>query len=402
MVPTVNVSVNVFDQNGAPLAGAEVVAELVGLDTYTNQLVGPIKQIVLTDADGLAVVPLFPNALGERNSFYRFRVTNLATGRKLLETTAAVPNADCNLTTIAGNLAQLYLAEKPFLVQPYSDRLTSFASLVGAANTVPYFTGPNSFGTTNAPAFRVLSLSGFTQNVEIAPVGLGPGLPATTTLNVAIGPNAMAGKLSGSGNVAIGWDAYRAGVGGAGSDNTALGQDALYHSTGDKNTGVGYTAGFFFGADMTGSNNTFVGANAKPAAAGDSNKITLGDALITHLRCQVQTITALSDRRDKKDIKDLPIGLDFITRLRPVRFTWAMRDGAKEGIQEAGFIAQDLDEVQRDFGAEEYLDLVMHSNPEKLEASPGKLLPVLVKAIQELAEQNREYESRIRRLEKGR
>ena len=33
----------------------------------------------------------------------------------------------------------------------------------------------------------------------------------------------------------------------------------------------------------------------------------------------------------------------------------------------------------------EYLDLVMDDNPEKLEAKQGKLIPVLVKAIQELS-----------------
>lgn len=153
MVPTVNVSVNVFDQDGLALAGAEVIAELVGTDTYNNQLVGPIKQTVLTDAAGLAVIPLFPNSLGARNSFYRFKVTNLATGHKLLDTTAAVPNAACNLATIAGNLKQLYLAELPFRVQPFSDVLTSFASLVGAADTVPYFTGPSSYALASFTVF---------------------------------------------------------------------------------------------------------------------------------------------------------------------------------------------------------------------------------------------------------
>ena len=62
-----------------------------------------------------------------------------------------------------------------------------------------------------------------------------------------------------------------------------------------------------------------------------------------------------------------------------------MRDGAKVGPQEAGFIAQDLDEAQVDANAADYLNLVLKNNPEKLEASYGKLVPVLVKAIQELS-----------------
>ena len=50
---------------------------------------------------------------------------------------------------------------------------------------------------------------------------------------------------------------------------------------------------------------------------------------------------------------------------------------------EAGFIAQDFQQVQKDNDAD-YLGLVLESNPDKLEATPGKLIPILVKAIQEL------------------
>jgi hypothetical protein len=56
----------------------------------------------------------------------------------------------------------------------------------------------------------------------------------------------------------------------------------------------------------------------------------------------------------------------------------------KDGTSEAGFIAQELKAAQESSGAE-YLGLVYEDNPEKLEASPGKLVPVLVKAIQELS-----------------
>ena len=42
-----------------------------------------------------------------------------------------------------------------------------------------------------------------------------------------------------------------------------------------------------------------------------------------------------------------------------------------------------LDQAQQDHDAEDYLQLVLKDNPEKLEASYGKLVPALVKAIQE-------------------
>ena len=57
-----------------------------------------------------------------------------------------------------------------------------------------------------------------------------------------------------------------------------------------------------------------------------------------------------------------------------------MRDGAKVGQKDLGFIAQDLQELD-----DEHLQLVYSNNPEKLEASYGRLIPVLVKAIQDLS-----------------
>ena len=70
--------------------------------------------------------------------------------------------------------------------------------------------------------------------------------------------------------------------------------------------------------------------------------------------------------------------------LKPVAFTWNMRDGGKVGIPDTGFIAQDLKAVQEQTGVT-IPGLVYESNPDRLEAGYGKLLPVLVKAIQELS-----------------
>ena len=53
----------------------------------------------------------------------------------------------------------------------------------------------------------------------------------------------------------------------------------------------------------------------------------------------------------------------------------------------AGFIAQELDEAQSQEHAE-WLNLVLKSNPDRLEATPGNLLPIMVKAIQELKKEN--------------
>ena len=89
---------------------------------------------------------------------------------------------------------------------------------------------------------------------------------------------------------------------------------------------------------------------------------------------------------------DLPIGLNFLNTLRPVKFKWETRDGnVKDGKIRAGFIAQELQSAQKDY---DYLDLVMDNNPDKLEAKQEHLIPVLVQAIKELS-------AKVDKLENG-
>ena len=188
-------------------------------------------------------------------------------------------------------------------------------------------------------------------------------------------------------NTAIGWYAGKNNT--TGHDNTLIGGYAgKTVTTGIKNTVVGSQAAYTTLA--TGDNNTVIGYGADASAADVDNEITLGDSNIATLRCNVQTISSLSDARDKTDINQLDLGLDFVDSLKPVKFKWQTRDGnGKDGSYEHGFIAQDLQQIQKDNDAD-YLGLVMDSNPERLEASYGKLVPILVKAIQELKQEIKE------------
>ena len=217
--------------------------------------------------------------------------------------------------------------------------------------------------------------------------------------NVGIGFYALPDATAGGGNVVVGsYAAYTL----TGDDNLALGTAALRNSTtcaenttagkfaglnvstGSSNVLIGYKAGNHVISLTTGSNNICIGKKAATSSATVSDEITFGDANISSLRCNVQTISSLSDGRDKTNVIDLPQGLDFISKLRPVKFEWATRDGnGKDGSYEHGFIAQDLQEVQKNNDAD-YLNMVMDNNPDRLEASYGKLVPILVKAIQEL------------------
>ena len=224
----------------------------------------------------------------------------------------------------------------------------------------------------------------------------------TGNSNIAIGMNALCRNSGGAGNIAMGANSLFTNT--TGYFNQAIGSKALYGNssgygnagfgmcalfnttTGCQNTAVGYNAGL---NNNGGSNNTFIGYNAQALAAGCSNTITLGNGYISTIRAQVTSITALSDARDKKDIVDIPLGLDFIKQIRPVKFTWNMRDGSKVGQGYAGFIAQELKAVMDYHQARDWLELVISNEDEsRYEAAPGKLLPIMVKAIQELSEKN--------------
>jgi hypothetical protein len=223
----------------------------------------------------------------------------------------------------------------------------------------------------------------------------------TGATNVAVGNVALRANTIGTDNVAVGYEALR--VNTTGINNVGIGRDALRgNTTGTNNTAVGFntgdkittgtqntTLGAAAGSSgtndlTTGSNNTIIGYNAASSTATISNEITLGNSSIATLRCQVTTITALSDARDKTNIDDLDAGLSFIKALRPVRFDWAMRDGGKVGEQDTGFIAQELQSAQQITGVN-IPGLVYENNPDRLEAGYGKLLPIMVKAIQELS-----------------
>lgn len=205
--------------------------------------------------------------------------------------------------------------------------------------------------------------------------------------NVFIGGSAGSGtgsSISSPYNVGIGTSALQRVA--AGGYNTAVGYQAGDQiTTGTNNVILGYSAASSGTNDLTtGANNVVLGFNAATSSATVSNTVTLGNSSIATLRCQVTTITALSDARDKANVHDLPAGLDFIKALRAVSFDWNMRDGGKVGHHDIGFIAQELKSAQ-DVTGIIIPGLVDETNPERLEAGYGKLLPVLVKAIQELS-----------------
>ena len=226
--------------------------------------------------------------------------------------------------------------------------------------------------------------------------------------HTAFGYRTLFSQSTGQRNTPVGYEALYSGT--SFTDNSSLGYVAGKSITGNSNTALGAYAANSGTINLTsGSNNTLIGFASAPSAATVSNEITLGNSSISTLRCAVTSITSLSDERDKSNIKDLSYGLDFIDSLQPREFIWDNRAETKlqqvkdengddvfdenndnvfeevefysdnKGKKDFGFIAQEVQSLDDDT-----LRLVYDKNPEKLEISYGKLLPILVKAIQEL------------------
>jgi hypothetical protein len=114
---------------------------------------------------------------------------------------------------------------------------------------------------------------------------------------------------------------------------------------------------------------------------------------------------ATSDGRYKQNIVPLQSGLDLVGKLNPVTFDWKKHDihNFHQGTQ-VGFIAQEVKEVLADTL---YSETVIKRN--ELNREDGsveefygmadvKLIPLLVKAVQELSEQNKQLAEEINKL----
>ncbi len=296
----------------------------------------------------------------------------------------------------------------------YSNTIGNNNSAFGVAslysNTSGYFNSgsgyfslySNATGHSNS-AFGSYSLRSNTTGIGNSAFGVYSLYSNNGDENTAVGNNSLYSNTTGWHNTALGYNTLFDNV--TGWRNTAVGHHSLENNTGNYNTALGDNAG----ATVTsGENLTLIGIDANPSSPTAINEITLGNVFVGTLRCNVTTITSLSDKRDKKNITDLALGLDFITKLKPRQFNWDKRewyddnksDGSKMKEEPtAGFIAQELDEIQTSENAE-WLNLVLKNNPDKWETTPGNLFPIVVKAIQELNEKNEQLKIENEELKK--
>lgn len=259
-------------------------------------------------------------------------------------------------------------------------------------------------------------------------VAIGNGsLQANTTAsnNTAVGFQALFANTDGGLNTAVGALALATVNGGAG--NNALGKDAgTAVTSGSNNLCLGYQAGDNIttgGANLMIGNFTQISSPTTNFATaigyqvtGTAGYTTLGHAA-DDIRAAhgVATWATVSDERYKKDITDSTTGLSFINALRPRTFKYknlgelpetfnAYKEGSTKVFKNSntnhGFIAQEVKAaIDADDSIKDGFKLWDDREDGSQEVAEAALIPVLVKAIQELSAQNDALEARIAALE---
>lgn len=248
----------------------------------------------------------------------------------------------------------------------------------------------NFIGTTDAQDLRFRRANQWAGTIasSVTSFGAQAGRTNTSTNNVFFGSNAgeLSSNAASSNMVAIGHQA----MGAAGTQNVsqsvAIGSFAMQSptATATSNVVIGHQAG----PTLSTSNNVIIGQGA---SSGFASCIVIGQGAAStannHIRIgNSQTLattpvswTVISDRRAKSDIKDSPLGLDFIKKLRPVSYFKKNDENKKT---EYGFIAQEVEASLKKVGDNN--NGVIYKDPEgNYGMRYNDIIPITVKAIQE-------------------
>lgn len=115
-----------------------------------------------------------------------------------------------------------------------------------------------------------------------------------------------------------------------------------------------------------------------------TNTHSIGDSSYSFSTIYLQNSpTITSDRRQKKDILESDLGLDFINKLQPVSYRWKT---GKDSSAHYGFIAQEVEKVLLEKGKGKHgTSIVSHNiKADKYAISYTELIAPLVKAVKEL------------------
>lgn len=255
--------------------------------------------------------------------------------------------------------------------------------------------------------------------------------------NIALGQNSLASNIGGEQNIAIGHQALMNNI--YGSRNVALGGGTTLfnNKNGNDNVAIGFSALTY--TDFT--NTIGIGRDTQVTA---DNQAQIGNSNVT-VYCY-GAVQNRSDKRDKTDIQDTNLGLNFLMKLRPREYRWdyredyinreemekelkileetkieeeektkkreeilkkyslenVIKDGKQKGWRlHQGFIAQEVFETMRELGVDfgGYQDHSINGGKDVLSLGYEEFIPILVKGLQEQQEEIKELKSRIEKLE---
>lgn len=361
---------------------------------------GTSGQVLQTNGSG---VLSFADGGGSLDAETTSTTTFLGTGADANNTNVVAVGNNANASGTAGSHSTLVGAYAGYQLQATSDTNTCIGY-----NTMRNYTSLTGSNTcVGSESNYGLSRTGGNTNTTIGWNAAVYGYSSGGNYNTAVGGQANVYGGSGTYNVAVGFQSMLGDStnGISGQHNTAIGRIAgQVMSSGSWNTMLGYAAG---GSITTGSENTCIGQGAGKAGSPftittQDYRVVVGDNYTSNAYIAVSW-TVTSDARDKTDVVPLPSSLDFIEALNPVTFKWDKRskywikdedgnvieeptpDGThKEDRPFAGFLAQEVQQVIDDLG---YVDDVIVDNEQAdlLKIKETALIPVLVKAVQELS-----------------
>jgi len=277
---------------------------------------------------------------------------------------------------------------------------------IGGSNNTAFGTDSGSFGTTaNNSTFighqAGLGITGakLTGNANTA-VGKDAGkvLQGAATLNTLVGGTSGSAITTGANNICIGFQAGSEGV------NLTTGAKNILIGNFSNTSAVDVEQEIVIGYDIGGggTNTVRIGTPGGSATLGLDGSDT--------------SWAAASDERLKKDVATSTAGLSFIKDLRPITYKWKAKDAVANtlpqydedstdpvygsGRTQHGFIAQEVkaainshSEIKNGFS------MWVEDPNGTQQVAPAALVPILVKAIQELSAKNDALASRITVLE---
>jgi len=225
---------------------------------------------------------------------------------------------------------------------------------------------------------------------------------------------------SGGGNLILGGNTAQNLT--SGNNNTFIGvSTGTNQTTQSNNTICGYYSNCCDSSGTTYSNCSVLGANIRNGVISGNNQVQLGDSASTVYTYATAT---RSDIRDKTDIEECKLGLDFINKLEPKQYRWDYRedyiehiidpitqeltiithpkDGSKKRNRfHYGIIGQELkqilDNMNIDFSG--YQDHKVNNGTDRITISYHEFIAPMIKAIKELTIKNNQLEKRIITLE---